>query len=158
MAVAKSLNGAATDYRAVAESLFPTLAAGVERSLAAHDVVPESIEALHRSGLFRMQVPECLGGGEVGARVAFDVVERLAHLDGSLGWTFMAGANILGTMGAFLGEDAVGEVFGEPKALGAGQVAPRGVATAVDGGYRIEGMFGFASGAASATWMVGGYR
>lgn len=156
--MAKGLNAAATDYRAVAESLFAFLEAGVERSLADHNVVPESIEALHSSGLFRMQVPECLGGGEVDSHVAFDVVERISQLDGSLGWTYMAGANILGTMGAFLGEKAVDEVFADPSALAAGQVAPRGVASAVDGGYLIEGQFGFASGSASATWMIGGFR
>jgi alkylation response protein AidB-like acyl-CoA dehydrogenase len=106
----------------------------------------------------RMRVPACLGGGEVDARTAYATVERLAHLDGATGWTFMAGANLLSLAGAHLGDEAVAELFADPRACIAGPVAPRGKAEVTDGGYRLSGEFGFGSGASHSTHMMGGFR
>ena len=149
---------APADHQAVLDRLLPAVEARVERRESAANVPPATVEDLHESGLMRMRVPACLGGGEVDARTAYDAVERLSYVDGATGWTFMAGANLLGLAGAFLDDDAAAEVMSDPRSCLAGQVAPRGRAEAVTGGYRIEGSFGFGSGAAHSNYMLGGFR
>jgi alkylation response protein AidB-like acyl-CoA dehydrogenase len=71
----------------------------------------------------------------------------------------MATALTTGLMGVYLGEDAAAEVFANPRALSAGQVAPRGTAVReASGGVRVQGDFVFSSGSAHANWMMGGFR
>lgn len=146
------------DYRAVLDRLVPVLESRVERREGAENIPAATVEDLHESGLMRMRVPACLGGGEVDARTAYDAVERLSYLDGATGWTFMAGANLLGLAGAFLADDAVEEVMSDPRSCLAGQVAPRGRAECTGAGYRVEGSFGFGSGSRHSNYMLGGFR
>jgi alkylation response protein AidB-like acyl-CoA dehydrogenase len=154
----RPVSHASLEYAATTAEVAAKLEDGVARAVANADMPPESVAALHDSGLMRMRVPSCLGGGEVDARTAFATVEKLSYVDGATGWTFMAGANLLSLAGAYLGDDAVAEIFADPHACIAGQVAPRGMAERTDGGYRVGGDFGFGSGAAHSSYMMGGFR
>src|SRR5262245_26720675 len=58
-----------------------------ERRLAA-DVV----EAFHRAGLFRLQIPERFGGAGLDPIEALPVYEEVAAADGSAGWNLAIGA------------------------------------------------------------------
>jgi alkylation response protein AidB-like acyl-CoA dehydrogenase len=147
-----------TDYRLALQELIPELNRRLDRTPAAQGVPEDTVRDLHTSGLFRMRVPRELGGGDVDARTAFESVETLSHLDGATGWTFMAGSSLLGLAGAFLPESAAELVFADPAVCIAGQVAPRGRAEADGTGYQIEGDFGFGSGAAHSSYMLGGFR
>jgi len=147
-----------TDYGDVLAGLAAVLEERVERSATTTGVPAPTLEDLHQSGLYRMRVPACLGGGAADARTCYEVVERLSYIDGATGWTFMAGANLLGLAGAFLDDDAVTTILSDPRACIAGQVAARGKAEATADGYRVEGTFGFGSGAPHSTYMMGGFR
>ncbi len=149
----------AIDYRKAAQSLRPLIEGRVADGLARGNVVDAVIAEFHDSGLYYMQVPSSLGGGEVDCTTAFEVIEEISYADGSAGWTFMAGSASAAMMGAFLDDAAVAEIFEDPRALGAGQAgAPRGTATAAPGGYTISGSYGFGSGIAHAGWTLGGTR
>src|SRR5207245_359223 len=49
---------------------------------------------------------------------------------------------------------AAREVFGDRRAVVAGQLEPGGIAEAVKGGYRVSGRWPFASGCQHATWLL----
>lgn len=147
------------DWAGRARGLHPSIA-DAARDPERHQLgLPEStVEAFHRDGLWRALVPREVGGGQCGVRPAFELIEEVSRADGSAGWVLMAGLTTLAIAGAFLGDEAVAEVFADPRAVTAGQVAPLGKARRVDGGLEVEGRFGFSSGSQHATWMFGGFR
>lgn len=103
-------------------------------------------------------VPREYGGIEAEPSVLIDVVEELSAADGSIGWCFMASASGTGGMMAMLPEGAARALLASPKPATAGMVVPSGTARRVDGGYQVQGRFGFASGSSKAGWFLGGYR
>lgn len=69
------------------------------------------VHALAEAGLFRMCIPQTLGGLEVSPLTFYRVVEAVARIDGSTGWClFIGGAAPL--VGAFLSDQAAEEMFG----------------------------------------------
>lgn len=131
------------------------LAADAERTMR---ISPELIQFFHDSSLTRLLVPVELGGAGASLTEAFEAIETVCAADGSTGWTLMAGMTNLAVAGAFFGDDAVAEVFAEPTAFISGQIAPLGTCTAEDAGLRVQGRFGFCSGADAANWILGGFR
>lgn len=117
------------------------------------------VDALRRAGLFATLVPACLGGLEADPVTAVELVEEVSRSDGSTGWTLMANMVTSAIAGAYLGDEAVERIFASgPHVPCAGQLAPKGVAVWEDGGWRIQGRFGFGSGSRHAEWMLGGFR
>ncbi|MEO8457823.1 MAG: acyl-CoA dehydrogenase family protein, partial [Chloroflexota bacterium] len=111
------------------------------------------VEALRDAGVFRMLVPRGLGGREVHPLEFLSVLEELATADASAAWTAMIGSTS-GLTCAFLDEAAAREILGDsPGLIGAGVVAPRGTATSVDGGFRVNGRWPFASGSLHSQWI-----
>src|SRR5882724_11305323 len=126
--------------------LAPLLEGSSARNEAGVTLCPEVVDALHDRSLFRILVPACLGGYELGVREAYSVIEEAARADGATGWSLMAGAIYLAVAGAFLPDEGAAAVLADPRSVAAGQVAPLGTASPSDGGWSIEGRFGFASG------------
>jgi len=77
----------------------------------------------------------------------------MAALDGSVGWNAMV-ASAHGFLAGRLPARAAREVFGDRRAVVAGQLEPGGTAEAVRGGYRVSGTGRFASGCRHATWLL----
>lgn len=138
--------------------LAPLLEASAARNEAAVTLCPEVVDALHERSLFRILAPACLGGFEVPVRAAYEVIEEASRADGATGWSFMAGAIYLAVAGAYLPDEGAAAVLADPRAVAAGQVAPLGTATPAEGGWTVEGQFGFASGGVHSTWFYGGFR
>ncbi|HEY4409626.1 MAG TPA: acyl-CoA dehydrogenase family protein [Acidimicrobiia bacterium] len=148
-----------SDVRESLAALSPLIEAHAGRSDGAGHLVDPVADALLESGAFALMVPAVLGGAEADPVTALDVVAEISRLDGSVGWNLMAVVTSTALAGAFLGDDAVQEMFavaGNP--LCAGQMAPRGMAVRRDGGYVVKGRFGFASGSRHAGWIFGGFR
>jgi alkylation response protein AidB-like acyl-CoA dehydrogenase len=143
---------------ALTRSLSTLLDEESPRAEADGAITAATVEAFHDAGLFRLQAPTEVGGHEADMITAVEVIEEACRADGSAGWALMAGMTNMAIAGAFFGDEAVEEIFSDPKAVIAGQIAPRGVAVAETGGYRAEGDFGFASGATHANWFFGGFR
>ena len=106
------------------------------------------VDAFHREGLLGMWVPRSLRGGlELGPLASMDVLEQVSYGDASAGWVLMAGSLATGTGGAYLGDEAVAELFaGDRLPVIAGQGTRPGTATRAPGGFRLTGSWSFASG------------
>jgi len=106
------------------------------------------VEALHREGLFGMWMPRSVKGGyELDPISSLEVIENLAYGDPSAGWVLMAAALAVGTGAAYLGDNAVAELFGGDRLpVIAGQGTRPGQAIPKDGGYVLSGSWSFASG------------
>ncbi len=105
------------------------------------------VEALHNEGLFGMWVPRSLGGAELDPVSSLQVIENLSYGDPSTGWVLMAAALAIGTGAAYLGDDAVRELFtGTRMPVIAGQGTRPGTAVPHDGGFLLSGSWSFASG------------
>jgi alkylation response protein AidB-like acyl-CoA dehydrogenase len=149
---------ASGDMVGLARSLAGLIEGEAAQSEAERAVTPPTLDALHQAGLFWLQVPAELGGSEADLLTALEVVEEVCRADGSAGWTLMAGMANMAIAGAFFSDEAVVDIFADPRSVIAGQIAPRGVAVAEPLGYRVEGTFGFASGSSHANWFYGGFR
>lgn len=118
------------------------------------EVTPEIVEAMKERGIFRMLLPRSLGGAELDPLTYTEVLYTLAQGDGSPAWCL--GQNSGCSMIApYLPEETAQEVFGDrdgilawgPDLPGAGRT------TVVDGGYRVTGRWGFATGSRHAKWL-----
>lgn len=116
-------------------------------------LAPPVVEALHREGLYGMWVPRSVRGGvELDPVSSLRVIEHLAYGDPSAGWAFMAAALAIGTGAAYLGDEAVDELFaGDRLPVIAGQGTRPGTAIPRDGGFHLSGSWSFASGIKHAT-------
>jgi alkylation response protein AidB-like acyl-CoA dehydrogenase len=116
---------------------------------------PDLVDRLRQAGCFRSLVPRRLGGAGAELSTHLRMLKELARADGSVGWTVMIGSLapvILGMASA----DTFDELYGDgPDLIGAGAFNPTGVATPVDGGYRVSGRWAFASGCQHADWFIG---
>jgi alkylation response protein AidB-like acyl-CoA dehydrogenase len=105
------------------------------------------VEALHREGLLGMWVPKALNGAELDPVSSLEVIENLSYGDPSAGWVLMAAALAIGTGAAYLGDDAVKQLFsGARLPVIAGQGTRPGTAVPEKGGLRLSGSWSFASG------------
>lgn len=127
---------------------------GSDASAAEGRMHDATIAAMRDAGLFRMLQPRRYGGGETGPAEFFETQAELASCDMSAGW-------LHGTMGvlafhlALFPEQAQDDVWGDrPDALMASSYMQTGRATPVAGGYQVEGVWHFASGADHANWFV----
>jgi len=111
------------------------------------------VDAIERSGLFRLSIPRELGGLEADVDTVQAVCEALSFADGATGWAFTQNT-ITGSYLAYV-EPESAKPFAAMRA-GAGHFAPLGVAHEADGGYRISGSWQFASGSGHAEFMGGG--
>ncbi len=95
--------------------------------------------------LWNIWVPEEFGGLEMAFAAGLNKLQALARLDGSLGWTITlcSGANY------FIGNlkpQTAREIFGAPAILG-GSGGLFGTAEKIDGRYKLNGKWRYATGA-----------
>lgn len=138
---------ATSDLAQRARALVPlldTYAQWTDENGRLHD---EVVEAFHREGMFQMWVPKELGGFELNPVESLDVLALSAYGDSSAGWVQMAACLSIGTGAAYLGDAAVAELFHDGTyPVIAGQGTRPGTAVTVEGGHRVSGEWGFASG------------
>src|SRR5204862_3960496 len=142
------------DYLARASALRPLIAAAADEAERGREVTPEIVDAMIKRGIFRMLLPRSIGGAELDPLTYTAVLESLAQGDGSTAWCL--GQNSGGSMIApYLPAETAREVFGGPGGILAwGPELPgAGKGVAVDGGYRVTGQWGFATGSRHASWL-----
>jgi alkylation response protein AidB-like acyl-CoA dehydrogenase len=126
------------------EPLFREHAQWGDQNGRVHDDV---VDALHENRIFGMWVPRELGGSELDPINSLKLVDQLTYGDASTGWVTMAASLAIGTGGAYLGRQAVDEIFGgERFPVIAGQGTRPGNAVPTDGGFLLSGSWSFASG------------
>ncbi|KQR72570.1 acyl-CoA dehydrogenase family protein [Pedobacter sp. Leaf176] len=111
---------------------------------------PEILELAYQENWFKLFVPEVYGGPGKKLPEILRLEEELAEADGSLGWTVTLCAGAAWFAG-FLHPSLAEEVFADSSVCFAGSGAVGGTATKVEGGYRINGYWKYASGALHAT-------
>lgn len=148
----------AEDLIASARALAPLLAehaAEAERQRRPSDAV---IDALRRSGIFRMMVPRRYGGLELDLDTFLEVGLALAEGDASMAWVanFYVEHN---WMICQFPEAFQDEVFAHgPYTLAPAALSPNGVAEPVAHGFRLNGRWQWGTGVMHADWVIVGAR
>jgi alkylation response protein AidB-like acyl-CoA dehydrogenase len=143
---------AAIDWVARAREVAPLIAAAADRIERDRAIPEEVLAALHDRKLFRLLLPRAYGGAEVEPAIYLAVIEEIAKADASTAWCLGQGCGG-GIAAAYLQPDVARAIFGDPRAVVAS--GPTfGTATAVPGGYRVTGAWGFASGNKHAAWLA----
>ncbi|HEB89759.1 MAG TPA: flavin-dependent monooxygenase [Deltaproteobacteria bacterium] len=138
-----------------ARAFAPELRRRADEIEAARRLPRDLSDRFARAGFYRMCVPEAYGGLECPPAETMEVIELLARADGASAWCVFIGATS-GSVLALLPESAAREVFDRPETLISGVFAPRGRATAVEGGFRVEGQWQWGSGTWNADWILAG--
>jgi len=142
------------DYLQRARELAPILAAASDEIEELRELPERIVEALVDGGFFRMLLPRSLGGGELHPLTYVQVLEEIAKADPSTAWCL--GQNSGCSMTApYLDPAVAREIFGPPRGILAwGPELPgAGRGVAVEGGIRVTGRWGFATGSRHATWL-----
>ncbi|MBN9624427.1 MAG: acyl-CoA dehydrogenase family protein, partial [Actinobacteria bacterium] len=117
----------------------------------------EVIEAFHEAGFFGISTPRELGGFELTPCESLELLARVSYADASTGWVLFATSGCTGLAGAFLGDDAVAELFaGDRLPIIAGQGTRPGTAVTEGDGYSLSGDWSFGSGIKHAGWTHNG--
>lgn len=139
---------------AAIDALEPRIVARAAEAEAARRLPDDLIHALRVIGTFRMTVPKAKGGLELDFPSVSRTVQRLARIDGSVGWLGAVQA-VGGVVLPRLPASTYQEIYQNgPDIMVAGSTQPTGTAEAVDGGWRINGRWPFASFCQEADWIV----
>src|SRR6266700_2953423 len=99
--------------------------------------LPDDIfEVLAAAGLFRLWLPQAIGGPELSPFEFMSVVEAASALDGSVGWLVGNGGG-MSRVGGYLPERVARDWFADPRAFIASATGAVGVAQKTNGGYRV---------------------
>jgi indole-3-acetate monooxygenase len=138
----------------VVRTLAPAIVAGSEEIERGRRMPPDLVAELTAAGCFRTLVPRSHGGAELDLAAEMRVIEELARADGSVGWTVMIGRSAPVFFGK-LPRQTFDDLYAErPDVILAGTINPTGMATPVDGGFRVTGQWSFASGCQHCHWFV----
>ena len=142
------------DLIASAIALQPTIRDFADETERVRQCPPALVDILHEHRMFDMILPEKYGGLQTDIITMVRVLEELAVADGSTAWTVGIGCGT-SIISAFMPEATARAVF-QPRVVTGGAQAPNGRAVRVEGGYRVSGRWGFASGCTHCSWLVGG--
>ena len=149
---AASLAGDAT-LISRAEALRPAIEAASNDIEKGRRLPPALLDRLHEARLFRLLMPRSSNGLETDPITFFHVIETIARGDASTAWC-VSQAGGCSMSAAYLDLPVAQEIFGEdPRAVLAWGPGPKVKAIETDGGYRVTGVWAFASGGRHATWL-----
>ncbi len=120
------------------------------------------IDALQDAGLFHISIPKRLGGQGANFRTFIDAIAEIAEADGGTAWA-AALLNVCTWFGTLFSEQAQKDVFGgNPGARICGIFTPPQISErtfeGAEGGLRVTGEWGYASGSNHADWAVLGVK
>lgn len=139
-----------------AAALRPLLESNAEETERNRRVAQANVDAIREAGLARLFTPRRVGGYEQSVRSMLTVIRELGKGCGSTAWA-MSLINVCAWLTALYPEQAQQDVWGDgPDGWAAGSLAPHGTARRVEGGYRVEGKWAWASGCLHAQWATCG--
>src|SRR5215467_1653014 len=111
------------------------------------------LDRLHEAELFRLLLPRSSKGFETDPITFFHVIETIAQADASTAWC-LSQAGGCAMSAAYLDLPVAKAIFGDdPRAVLAWGPGPRVKAIECEGGYKVTGVWAFASGCRHATWL-----
>ena len=136
-----------------AEAVRPAVAAASDEIEAKRRLPPHLLDKLHEQKLFRLLMPKTSNGIETDPITFFHVIETISRADASTAWCLSQAGGCAMTA-AYLDLPVAQEIFGnDPRAVLAWGPGPKAKAIEVDGGYKVTGIWAFASGSRHATWL-----
>lgn len=146
------------DLVARAAELQPLLRRNAARCESERRIPDENLAALEEARLLDLVVPRRVGGAGESMATLLAVAAELAKGCASTAWVQTL-LNVTTWSASILPAAGQAAIFGGgKKARVCGVLAPTGTATPVDGGYMVNGSWGFASGCLHANWATGGVR
>jgi indole-3-acetate monooxygenase len=149
-----AIESCAVDYVARARDLAPFLTAAADEIEERRELPERVVEALIDGGFFRLLLPRSLAGAELHPLEYVQVLEEIGKAEPSTAWSL--GQNSGCSMSAaYLDPPVAREVFAAPRGILAWgpDVPGAGRGIVVEGGFRITGRWGFATGSRHATWL-----
>jgi alkylation response protein AidB-like acyl-CoA dehydrogenase len=136
-----------------AETICTAVAAASGKIESTRRLPPALLDKLHEAGLFRLLLPRSSNGIETDPLTFFHVIETIARADGSTAWC-LSQAGGCAMSAAYLDLPVAHAIFGnDPRAVLAWGPGPKVRAVECAGGYRVTGVWSFASGGRHATWL-----
>ena len=142
------------DCVANARALAPAIAAAAPRIEAGRELPADLVAALHEARLWRMLVPRAYGGEEVSVVEYVAAIEEIAAADASTAWC-IGQTSVCSTVSRNMKPQVAEEIFkNNPRGVLAWGPTNNAKAIAEKGGYRVNGVWPFASGSKHATWLA----
>ena len=135
-----------------AEAVRPHVAAASNDIETTRRLPPALLDRLHEAQLFRLLMPRSSRGIETDPVTFFHVIETIAKADASTAWC-LSQAGGCAMSAAYLDLPVAQAIFGDPRAVLAWGPGPKVKAVECEGGYRVTGVWAFASGGRHATWL-----
>lgn len=136
-----------------AEALRPAVEAASNQIEETRRLPPALLDKLHEARLFRLLLPRSSDGIETDPVTFFHVIETIARGDASTAWC-LSQAGGCAMSAAYLDLPVARAIFGDdPRAVLAWGPGPKVKAIECEGGYKVTGVWAFASGGRHATWL-----
>jgi alkylation response protein AidB-like acyl-CoA dehydrogenase len=136
-----------------AAAVSAAVAAASDEIEAGRRLPPALLDRLHEAELFRLLLPRSSNGIETDPVTFFHVIETIARADASTAWC-LSQAGGCAMSAAYLDLPVAHAIFGnDPRAVLAWGPGPKVRAVECDGGYKVTGVWAFASGGRHATWL-----
>src|SRR5262245_42945914 len=121
------------------DSISKTLRASSPRSEELGTLAPDAVEALIRTGMFRLKLAAEVSGAEADPVTEMLVLEALSYHDLTSGWCTMVGATAIASLGTFLPPAGLEKVFRNGRVPTAAiSFFPAGRAVRNGNGYRVK--------------------
>lgn len=147
----------AHDPVGLARSLVPLLAQHAARAEQNRRACPEAIEAIRATGLFQLMFPKRAGGHGHLLITHVETVAELAKGCPGTAWAFGLLSGVSASA-ASMPQAIREQVFRRGDELVCSVAGQTGAARAVEGGYVVDGRWGYASGSLHADWALNGVR
>jgi alkylation response protein AidB-like acyl-CoA dehydrogenase len=134
-----------------ARALQPLISREADEIERTRRLTPAVTAALIENGLYRVLLPQSLGGTEAPLEIFMQMQEEIAKADASTAWC-LGQCSVCAMTAAYLDPDAAGEIFNTPPGILAwGAIAHE--VHVVPGGYKANARWDFASGSRQASWL-----
>jgi indole-3-acetate monooxygenase len=134
-----------------ARALAPLISREADEIERTRRLTPAVTSALIENGLYRVLLPQSLGGTEAPLEIFMQMQEEIAKADASTAWC-LGQCSVCAMTAAYLDLDAADEIFNTPPGILAwGAIAHE--VHVVPGGYKANARWDFASGSRQASWL-----
>jgi alkylation response protein AidB-like acyl-CoA dehydrogenase len=134
-----------------ARALQPLISREADEIERTRRLTPAVTAALIENGLYRVLLPQSLGGTEAPLEIFMQMQEEIAKADASTAWC-LGQCSVCAMTAAYLDLDAADEIFNTPPGILAwGAIAHE--VHVVPGGYKANARWDFASGSRQASWL-----
>lgn len=144
-----TLSDQRAEWRERIASIGDTLRAESETNEELRQLSPATKAALRSVDAFNLCSPEELGGINAHPRLQTQVIADITAHDSSAGWCALIGAHESAWLASRLPDSSVKRIFAnadERWPVTCGSIAPDGEAEQVEGGWMVNGRWGWASG------------